>query len=273
MSEQNITDSPIPDEYQLEELGISATAYQEILHILGHRPTIDELSTLMALWQSNGQQQTLLQWLSFQPHSYKPEEYLQLEGDDNSVREPKVMECIEAAKSLAAHSGRLHKECRYTIPEEIPNGKLLLYMVGNVPKSYSNSLYAQEYLHLAQQAIEMESDEEEEQYLEMILSAMAEHHLVMYHSAIGKGGLFTTVAGTVFPRGFDILTCREVRLDSFLFGEEKGRQLCLLEEDNDNEFLIKINQAGLNCCFLGRTTKERILVDGTDFGRNVEFVR
>ena len=68
------------------------------------------------------------------------------------------------------------------------------------------------------------------------------------------------------PLGYDILSPREVRLDAFLFGEEAGRYLVALDEGHDDQFLLKMDEARLNCCFLGRTTKGRILVDGYDFG-------
>ncbi len=71
--------------------------------------------------------------------------------------------------------------------------------------------------------------------------------------------------------GFDILTCREVRLDAFLFGEKKGRHIVSLEESNDDTFLEKLDKAGIDCCFLGRTTKGRVVVDGMDFGDRNEF--
>jgi phosphoribosylformylglycinamidine synthase len=66
--------------------------------------------------------------------------------------------------------------------------------------------------------------------------------------------------------GYDILVPREVRLDAFLFGEEAGRYLVALPETGDDAFLLKMDEARLNCCFLGRTTKNRVMVDGFDFG-------
>ena len=72
---------------------------------------------------------------------------------------------------------------------------------------------------------------------------------------------------------FDILAPREVRLDAFLFGEEPGRYVVSLPEKCDDEFLVKIGEARLNCCFLGRVTKGRILIDGTDFGTSNSFFK
>ena len=61
---------------------------------------------------------------------------------------------------------------------------------------------------------------------------------------------------------------REVRLDAFLFGEEKGRYLVALPESQDDAFLLKMDEARLNCC----TTKNRIVVDGFDFGSVSQYI-
>ncbi len=57
MSEQTI------DFEQVEAMGISRQAFDEVLDIIGRQPTIDELSTLLAMWEANGKQQSLYGWL------------------------------------------------------------------------------------------------------------------------------------------------------------------------------------------------------------------
>ena len=44
-------------------------------------------------------------------------------------------------------------------------------------------------------------------------------------------------------------------------------------EAKDDEFLLKMDDARLNCCFLGRTTKNRVVVDGFDFGPVSRYVQ
>ena len=83
---------------------------------------------------------------------------------------------------------------------------------------------------------------------------------------IGQGGLFCSLMHYTMPLGYDILSPREVRLDAFLFGEECGRYIVSLSEEEEDQFLLKLDEARLNCCFLGRTTKNRVVVDGFDFG-------
>ena len=62
-----------------------------------------------------------------------------------------------------------------------------------------------------------------------------------------------------------------MRLDAFLFGEEPGRYLVAVADSQDDTFLLKLGEARLNCCFLGRTTKNRLMVDGYDFGPVAEY--
>ena len=69
----------------------------------------------------------------------------------------------------------------------------------------------------------------------------------------------------------DSLHC--LRIDAFLFGEEAGRYLVAVKEEHDDLFLLKVDEARLNCCFLGRTTKGRILIDGYDFGPVSQYTR
>ena len=120
-------------------------------------------------------------------------------------------------------------------------------------------------------------------YIELILSALHSNHLSLAECPVARGGLFCSLLQLLaapsghLPLGFDILSPREVRLDAFLsprevrldaflFGEEPGRYLAAIDEQHDDTFLLKLSDARLNCCFLGRTTQNRILVDGFDFG-------
>ena len=57
-----------------------------------------------------------------------------------------------------------------------------------------------------------------------------------------------------------------MRLDAFLFGEQGVRFLTTLDEPHEDYFLQKLTEARVNCCFLGRVTKGRVLVDNMDFG-------
>ena len=43
----------------VEAMGISQPAFEEIQAIVGRMPTVQELSTLMAMWEANGKQQSL----------------------------------------------------------------------------------------------------------------------------------------------------------------------------------------------------------------------
>lgn len=240
-------------------MGVSHEAYDQITAIVGHLPTMGELSTLLAMWQSNGQQQSLYGWLRGQHHLVERESYL-YDGSDTThrnIREPRVQECIEIARTL----------CQTEISTDfVLNRSELIYLVGNISTDFLDSEYGRRYLHIS---TEPRSPEEawDTGYTELILSALHSHGIIHRHTAVGNGGLFRTLAaGSTETVGFDILTCREIRLDAFLFGEESGRSIATLDEESDDTFLTRLDEARLNCCFLGRTTKGRVLVDGMDFG-------
>lgn len=254
MEEQQI------DFEQVEALGISREAYDEILDIVGRIPTMEELSTLLAMWESNGRQQSLYGWLRGQHHTVERDEYLYSgTADHRSIREPRIKDCLAIAKELCKNLTLNTEHLALTTG-------LLLYMVGNVSTEFADSEYARRCLHLVDQPMAAGGHEEDCQYIEMILEALSGADMLVSGGAIGSGGLFCSLLRFTAPLGYDILTPREVRTDAFLFGEEQGRYLVAVDEQHDDQFLLKMDEARLNCCFLGRTTKGRILVDGFDFG-------
>ena len=251
---------------QVEALGISREAYDEVLDIVGRIPTMEELSTLLAMWESNGRQQSLYGWLRGQRHTVERDEYLYTgNADHRSIREPRVKECLEIAKKLCKNSQFS------TLNSQFSTGALL-YMVGNVSTEFADSEYARRCLHLIDGAMATGGHEEDCQYIEMILAALQDNALMLDSLPIAEGGLFCSLLRFTAPLGYDILTPREVRLDAFLFGEEAGRYLVALPEEQDDTFLLKMDEARLNCCFLGRTTKNRLLVDGFDFGPVSDYI-
>ena len=248
---------------QAESLGISRQAFDEVLDIIGRQPTIDELSTLLAMWESNGKQQSLYGWLRGQHHTVHRDEYLYSgNADHKAIREPKVKECQSIAEELCHNSSFLIPH--FTLPS-FPTG-MLLYMVGNVSSEFADSEYARRCLHLVGEPMAAAGSEEDCQYIELILGSLQSAAMLEASHGVGEGGLYCSLLRFAAPRGFDILVPREVRLDAFLFGEEPGRYLAILPESQDDAFLLKLTEAQLNCCFLGRTTQDRILVDGFDFG-------
>lgn len=258
---------PTIDFEQVEAMGISRQAYDEVLDIIGRQPTIDELSTLLAMWESNGKQQSLYGWLRGQHHMVERNDYLYSgTADHRAIREPKVKECLEIAKAISSSNSSLSRR------SSLSSTGLLLYMVGNVSAEFADSEYARRCLHLVEQPMAAEGHEEDCQYIEMILSALMANGMVLEQLPVGQGGLFCSLLRFTAPLGYDILVPREVRLDAFLFGEEPGRYVVALPESQDDAFLLKMDDARLNCCFLGRTTKNRVVVDGFDFGLVSQYV-
>lgn len=259
----------IADEWILAELGISREVYEEIQTIIGRMPTVDEVSTLLAMWQSQGQRQGLLSWLRGQPHSMELHDYLtdDQEPESGSVREPRVKECIAIARHLFQPSASDNRPAVNS--NELKTSGNLIYMVGDVSLYFTGSEYGRRYLHLVDNPVAMDSDEETAAYMQLILDSLATNDALFAHHRIGEGGLFGALLAVTanYGNGFEILTCREVRLDSFLFGERGVRYVVFLDEPREDFFLQKLGEARINCCFLGRVTKNRIVVDDMDFGK------
>lgn len=272
----SMNENEIVSEEVLEAMGISRPAYEEIQTIVGRLPSIDELSTLLAMWRSQGGSQGLLTWLKGQPHSSERHDYLEneMEPQSRDIKEPRVRECIEIARSLFGGSGNGDE----TTPVVDKTSSAYhrgdaIYMVGDVSEFFVDSEYGRKYLHLAAEPIAMEGEEETAGYIAMILESLQANGSLYTQMRIGHGGLFGTLAGSVgrVGYGFDILSCREVRLDAFLFGERGVRYIATLDEPKEDFFLQKLGEARLNCCFLGRITKNRILVDDMDFGKAARY--
>lgn len=270
-----LDNSEILDESLLEEMGISRPVYEEVMAVVGHLPTIDELSTLLAMWKTQGSRQSLLTWLKGQFHNAVQREYLDndLEPESRLYQEPEVKECIAISRKLFDDN----KVSREFFKTSGSNANIkkddAIYMIGDVSSLFTNSEYGRRYLHLVDNPIVMEGDEETAQYIELILGSMEGNGAIEGFWRIGEGGLFRTLMTIVAPqrKGFDILTCREVRLDAFLFGEQGVRFLALLDEPREDFFLQKLVEARINCCFLGRVTNDRVIVDDVDFGRSAAY--
>ena len=251
----------------VEAMGISQPAFEEVQCIVGRMPTVQELSTLLAMWEANGKQQSLYGWLKGQHHLVEKHEYLYSGDDDRhkDIREPRVKDCIALAHEVVA--GVPSVPTPMNGKGSIARGENL-YMVGNVSTEFLDSEYARRCLHIVSEPMKMTTVEEDVEYLELILESLLEGGVIKSARAVGTGGLFASLVaccneGSV---GFDILTCREIRLDAFLFGEERGRYVVSLSESEDDLFLLKMEEARVNCCFLGHATKGRVLVDDMDYG-------
>lgn len=262
----------------VEAMGISQPAFEEVQCIVGRMPTVQELSTLLAMWEANGRQQSLYGWLKGQHHLVEKHEYL-YSGNDTThkeIREPRVKDCIALAHEVVTGLSRQAPAPGLTVGT-VSRGENL-YMVGNVSTDFLDSEYARRCLHIVSEPMKMTTVEEDIEYLELILGSLLDAGVVVSTRAVGQGGLFAALVEScrpvaqTLPVGFDILTCREIRLDAFLFGEERGRYVVSLPEEQDDLFLLKMDEARVNCCFLGHATKGRLLVDDMDYGDVKEYL-
>lgn len=274
MNDNNVNDEELLTPEIVEAMGISQPAFEEVQCIIGRMPTVQELSTLLAMWEANGRQQSLYGWLKGQHHVVEKHEYLYTGTDTThkDIREPRVKDCIALAHEVVAGAAAglsgivpLGDGAGFSRSEN-------LYMVGNVSTEFLDSEYARRCLHIVSQPVKMTTVDEDIAYLELILDSLLDAAIITSARAVGQGGLFAALVESCRATaksplvGFDILTCREIRLDAFLFGEERGRYVVSLPESQDDLFLLKMEEARVNCCFLGHATKGRLLVDDMDFG-------
>lgn len=273
MSEESTPQEEFLTPEIVEAMGISQPAFEEVQCIIGRMPTVQELSTLLAMWEANGRQQSLYGWLRGQHHLVERHEYLYT-GADNAhrdIREPRVKDCADLARELLA-----------ALPAVPAAGAPFargenLYMVGNVSTQFLDSEYARQCLHIVADPVRMATPDEDAEYLDLILGSLFAASVIASRRPVGRGGLFAALvegcrSESRQPVGFDILTCREIRLDAFLFGEDPGRSIVSLPESQDDFFLLKMGEARINCCFLGHATKGRVLVDDMDFGDIASFL-
>ena len=274
MSAENIQDEELVSPEIMEAMGISRPAFEEVMGIIGRMPTVQELSTLLAMWEANGRQQSLYGWLKGQHHVVEKHEYLYTDSDTThkDIREPRVKDCIALAHEVLENLDSAQSPQSPQSADQAPapaffSRSELLYMVGNVSTQFLDSEYARRCLHIVADPVKMTTVEEDIEYLQLILGSLLDAEVITSLRPVGQGGLFATlVAGSGGRVGFDILTCREIRLDAFLFGEEPGRFIVSLPERQDDFFLLKMDEARINCCFLGHVTKGRVLVDDMDYG-------
>ena len=274
MSAENIQDEELVSHEIMEAMGISRPAFEEVMGIIGRMPTVQELSTLLAMWEANGRQQSLYGWLKGQHHVVEKHEYLYTGSDTThkDIREPRVKDCIALAHEVLENLDSAQSPQSPQSADQAPapaffSRSELLYMVGNVSTQFLDSEYARRCLHIVADPVKMTTVEEDIEYLQLILGSLLDADVITSLRPVGSGGLFATlVQGSGGKVGFDILTCREIRLDAFLFGEEPGRFIVSLPERQDDFFLLKMDEARINCCFLGHVTKGRLLVDDMDYG-------
>jgi phosphoribosylformylglycinamidine synthase subunit PurL len=109
---------------------------------------------------------------------------------------------------------------------------------------------------------------EKEFALQQTILGLIQNSLVNAVHDISIGGLFITLVEMSIPEnlGFDIVTDSEVREDSFLFGEGKGRVIVSVSEDQEEEFIEFMMNSGVSFTLLGHVTKGKMMVDDEHFG-------
>lgn len=143
----------------------------------------------------------------------------------------------------------------------------LIFILGQSVDCISSSEYLRTYHKVStSSAPHLNLDQEIE--LQGDIASLIEKDLVNAAHGIGKGGLFIalTKMGLENELGFDIVTDSEVREDAFLFGEGQARALVTVNEDQEDDFIEFMMEAGTQFTLLGHVTKGKTVVDDVHFG-------
>ena len=174
MSADAIQDEELVSPEIMEAMGISQPAYEEVMGIIGRMPTVQELSTLLAMWEANGRQQSLYGWLKGQHHVVEKHEYLYTGTDTThkDIREPRVKDCIALAHEVLQNldpAQSTQSADQAPAPAFFSRSELL-YMVGNVSTQFLDSEYARRCLHIVADPVKMTTVEEDIEYLQLIVA-------------------------------------------------------------------------------------------------------
>ena len=205
MDTENIQNEELVSPEIMEAMGISQPAFEEVMGIIGRMPTVQELSTLLAMWDANGRQQSLYGWLKGQHHVVEKHEYL-YNGPDTThkeIREPRVKDCIDFAKQVM--QGLYSNPEPDPVPSAVCNTftrSQLIYMVGNVSTEFLNSEYAKRCLHIVDNPVKLATAADDVEYLQLILGSLFLAEVISSIRPVGRGGLFATlVACCALPFG------------------------------------------------------------------------
>jgi phosphoribosylformylglycinamidine synthase len=114
---------------------------------------------------------------------------------------------------------------------------------------------------------------EEELAMQQTLIEMIQNGFVTSAHDVSDGGLFVTLLESAMPEnfGFVVTTNKNLRLDSYLFGEAQGRVALTINTANEADFLKLALQNNIPCVAIGKTTYGNIIIDGKSFGNVTDY--
>ncbi|MGP1514686.1 MAG: phosphoribosylformylglycinamidine synthase subunit PurL [Bacteroidales bacterium] len=147
-----------------------------------------------------------------------------------------------------------------------------IYLLGEVVDDINSSEYLYSYLGVKLSDVPY-FDMEKEYQLQQSVKELIKSKILCSAHDISDGGLFINLLESAMVKGlgFDINTNKNIRLDSFLFGESQSRIVVTIKEDKKKEFEVVLNKYNIPCLLLGKTTDGNIKINNEDFGRTCEY--
>lgn len=142
-----------------------------------------------------------------------------------------------------------------------------IYLLGELHNEVNSSEYLYSYCKVRLSDVPY-FDIDKEFTLQQAVSKLIKDKVLQSAHDISDGGLFMNLLESAMVRelGFDILSCKDIRLDAFLFSESASRVVVTIDEDKEKEFKDILEQYGIPCLQIGKTTDGDIKIDGEDFG-------
>jgi phosphoribosylformylglycinamidine synthase len=148
----------------------------------------------------------------------------------------------------------------------------VIYVIGENRNDISQSEYLR-FIHKVTLSPPPYFDLEEEYKLQNSIKELIKSKLIESAHDISEGGIFTNLLESSITSnlGFRIVTSRNIRKDSFLFGESQSRVIVSVKSENELDFQKYLSENSVMFQRIGEVTDGNLRVDGEDFGQIQEW--
>ena len=148
-----------------------------------------------------------------------------------------------------------------------------IFLIGKLVNDISSSEYLVKF-HEIKESPAPYFNLDEEFVLHQCIKELIAKDLINAAHDCSDGGLFVTIVEMAMASGLgcDIKTNKNLREDSFLFGESQGRVVVTVSSDLLESFNAKMNLDNIPFCELGKVTQSsNIVIDSSIFGTAESF--
>ncbi len=149
-----------------------------------------------------------------------------------------------------------------------------IYLLGEIVDDINSSEYLYNYCGVKLSDVPY-FDMDKEFNLQQCVKELIKSKVLQSAHDVSDGGLFMNLleSSMVNHLGFDITSDKNVRLDSFLFGESQSRIVVTIAKDKKQEFDAILSKYNVPCSLIGKTTNGQIKINNEDFGCVCEYAK